>query len=828
MAALDLMRSGDRGFRHARPAPRRAHGFSHRLARVLLALALTGSACESRSPKVRNAPADTSAVINAPGLGAPVRLVTDRYGVPHLRASSLSDLYFAWGWVTARDRLWQLELQRLQARGQLHTWVGNSALRADGGAQLFRFEERAAEIWARDRENPEVRLALERYADGINARISEVRAGRAPLPPELERLGRTPLNWKPEDSVMTLLGLGITLDLDLPELSEADAVREHGRDWWIARRRFEGAWIYDTIPDSASIRQWSEGATAVAEPARPRAAVPTDRLAAAREVLRSLRDAEPGEDSRASDCMVVGARRSASGFPLLANDPHLSLLAPGYLYLVHLSVPGGVEAAGAMVPGLPSIVSGRNLRCAWGITALGADVADVVADSISRDGRRVIWHGGWAPIVARPYRMTYRLLGVALPVWGQWRRYTPEGPVLEFDPKHGRALSLRWSAFEEARISLTRLVGIERSSTAAELTERYRTLVTPTINLMAADVDGEVRYQACGLIPRRRFDPGPGPLPGGGESSWPGYIDSDSLPSWRVPPGLFAVNGNNAPIAHYPYVLPRFDWAHDRALRMAQRLGGDPHVTAADLASVQNDVYSRAATRFVPALLACADSLTDALDARQRAALDTLRAWDFLARRSRVAPTLYRAWLGALLRRSRTEGLPGLTLAALEGRAPEALRAPGVETPERPALAAAHALAMALDTLSAKLGGELSEWRWERAHRAHFRHALVGRVKAAERWEPPLTRVDGDNSTPCVGPSRLPWSLEVTHGAVYRHVVDLGNPRWSWAVIPPGNVAQSNALLRRWADHGYVPLALDWTLVESTAADIVTFTPSGR
>ncbi|MGH7741258.1 MAG: penicillin acylase family protein, partial [Candidatus Eiseniibacteriota bacterium] len=552
-------------------------------------------------------------------------------------------------------------------------------------------------------------------------------------------------------------------------------------------------------------------------------------LAEARAKLAAIQPGAAGEDGRASDCMAVGAKRSASGFPLLANDPHLSLLTPGYLHLVHVTVPGTCDAAGAAVPGLPAIVTGRNRRCAWGVTALAADVADVVADSISHDGRRVLWRGHWVPLEVHPFRLTFRLLGVPLPALGQWRRYTPEGPVLVFDPHHGRALSLRWSAFEDSRITLARLIGMERGNSAAELAERYRTLVTPTINLMAADVTGDVRYQACGLLPRRLRDPGPGPLPGGGTSSWPGYIPPDSLPAWRVPASGFAVNGNNRPLAHYPYALPRFDWAHDRALRMASRLGASPRVSSADLASVQNDVYSRAAARFVPALVRCADSLGGQLDARERATLDTLRAWDFLARRSRVAPTLYRAWLGALTRRSRTEGLPGLTLAALEGRVGDALRVPGAEQPERPASAATAALRLALDTLATRLGPDLAAWTWARTHQARFRHALSApRGGRDARWEPPLTPVDGDNSTPCVAPSRLPWRFDVAHAPVFRHVVDLGNPRWSWAVVPPGNAAGAVDQLGRWADHGYVPLLLDWALVSASVRDSLTLLPAGR
>jgi penicillin amidase len=195
-----------------------------------------------------------------------------------------------------------------------------------------------------------------------------------------------------------------------------------------------------------------------------------------------------------------------------------------------------------------------------------------------------------------------------------------------------------------------------------------------------------------------------------------------------------------------------------------------------------------------------------------------------------VAPTLYRAWFGAYQRRSRVEGLPGLALAALESRAPGSLHAPGAPgTAETPAVAARAALALALDSLAAKLGPDLGTWRYGRAHQARFRHALSA-IDPRARWEPPLTPEDGDNATPSVGPSRLPFSVEVVHGPVFRHVVDLARPDVSWAVVPPWNSAAFGTrgdldLRRRWADHGYVPLLLDPARIDVEAIDRVTLTP---
>ena len=776
-------------------------------------------------------------ILRVAGVHATVSVVTDRWGIPHIRAQSLDDLYLAWGWVVARDRLWQMVYTRAAADGQTHRWLGNDALQADGGAQLFRLRERAHTIWLRDRSDPLLRMQLERYAAGVNAYLGECRGGGRAWPAELVRLNERPRDWTAEDCVAVMLGFGITLDLDLAELGEARAVADSGGVWFANHRRFEDQWIYDTVPDSAAARLWPSASRATQDAGAPTSARPTlspELLAGGERVLGAFLEHDAEGANRASNEFVVGARRTASGMPVLANDPHLALGNPGPFHVLHVSVPGVVDAIGANVPGLPVIVSGRNPHAAWGVTALSADVIDIYADTLSADAKRVRRHrpdgaADWVAVETRPFDLHFRALGVPLPVpsFMNERRYTPHGPVLVWDPKHHLALSARWTALEDDRITLRRVVGLERSRSAAEVCERTLTLVTPCLNVVAADVGGETRFQSAGLLPIRAHEPGPGPIPSDGRYEWTGFVPAADMPHWRVPATGFAVNANNRPVGGaYPWPLPRYDWAHDRARRMAQRLGGDKNVTIQDAASVQNDVYSLAAERNLRTLLACADSMYDGLPPRSRAALDTLRAWDLRARRSKVAPTLYRAWFGAFQRRSRVEGLPGLALAALTSRASGVLRAPGPSgAAETPSVAASAALAMALDTLATKLGPDMATWRYGRAHQARFKHPLAA-LDSRARWEPPLTPEDGDNATPSVGASRLPWSVEVSHGPAFRHVVDLAQPMLSFGVVPPWNSGAfsdrgDRDMRHRWADHAYVPLMLDWRRIEAQALDRV-------
>ncbi|HET9326737.1 MAG TPA: penicillin acylase family protein [Candidatus Eisenbacteria bacterium] len=753
------------------------------------------------SPPVLAADRDT--VLSISALQRPVSLTTDLYGTPHLRASNLSDLYFAWGFVTARDRLWQMEHGRRAASGTLWQWFGNRSLRADGGAQLFELATRARRAWNQDRSDPGVRLALERYAEGVNAYLDLCRKGVRPWPAEFIKLGQRPLDWNAHDTYLFLLAQGVLLDLTVPEIAEAETLRARGPSWFERRRRFETEWMFSTIPDSVAVRLYGR-------PSRrrlPGGASPEGTSTGWRPTrlpFETARDPELG----ASNVFAVGPARSATRAPLLANDVHLSLTAPGAFHAVHVTVPDTLDAAGGCVPGLPIIVSGRNRDAAWGITSLGADVLDVYADTLSADGRSVRWRGNWTPIREEDYTMRFRAVGIPLPTFGQKRRYTPHGPVLVYDRKRRLALSMRWTALE-GNSTLRRLIGLERSRTTAEIGARVRTIVTPTLNVMAADRQGHVLYQTVGAVPRRRFDPGYGVLPSDGRHEWTGIIPADSMPAWDVPRAGFAANGNNLPIGSpYPDDLPRFDWIHDRAARMSARLAGDPEITVDDMRSIQNDVVSRAAQRLVPRLLRCADAMTSARSDTVRAALDTLRAWDGACRRDRIAPTIFRAWFGTFLRRSNLADAPGLAVAALDGRAPDALRDPRTGAAEAAPRAAFEALVQALRELKLKLGPDLSTWTWHRAHRARFAHALAWRDSSLT---PPTIAIDGDNSTPCVGPSRLPGDVHVVFGPSWRHVVDLAADS-SWAVIPPGNTGSPDHQrdqLQRWASHRYVPLHLD-------------------
>ncbi len=795
---------------------------------ALVACALAGCARgPGHAPRAAFAP---DSLVHAPGLTAPVRIVTDANGIPHVRAESLDDLYFAWGYVTARERLWQIMHNRAAARGERWRWMGNGVLRADGAAQLLGFSGYAARLWARERDDPRVGPALRRYTDGINAWLERCERGAAPWPVEFRTLGVTPERWRPEDSCLLLWSLGVLLDLDLSELRERALVDSLGKAGVADLRRYESGVQYATIPDSAARRIWrgmpAAGAAAAraagGDGPRPRARRRTSASAALARSLEATveplraafgrRESGPG---RASNAFAVGPRRGAHGMPVLANDMHLGLTVPSAVMAIHVTVPGVVDAAGAFPPGLPAIVSGRNRDCAWGITALSADMLDVYADSISTDGRSVKGpDGAWHRVRVEPFTMRYRFLGVPLPPFGQSRRYGPHGPILIWDRKARIAYGLRWSALTDS-VSLTRMMGLERSASAAELDARWATLVTPGINVVMADRSGDVRYRAAGALPWRAHDPGRGPARGDGRDEWLGIVPAAEMPAWRAPADGWVVSANNLPAgAAFPVPLPRFDWSMDRAIRIDQRLRGARGVTADSLIDVQADRFSLRAARFLPMLLAAADSAADRLSPAERAALDTLAAWHLEAARDRLAPALFWAWLNTLQHRTGLDGLPGRLAAALDGRAPESLTDPATGRADPPAHAVTAALGDALAALGPVLDAAGPPRAYGAVHRARFSHPLGDRPEVAAHM-PDTLAVDGDGGTPCVGASLLPGHTAVTHAPVFRNVVDLGVADRAWVMVTPGNSGDlegphATDLEQRWADHVPVELDMDW------------------
>ena len=486
--------------------------------------------------------------IEVAGLKAPVTIMRDRFAIPRIEAESLLDATFALGFVHAQDRLWQMEFQRRLGAGRLAEVVGEAAVPTDRFMRTLGLYRRSEASLAH--LEPATIVWLEAYADGVNAYL-ERRTG--PLPLEFLILGHIePEAWRPADSLVWLRLMALDLGTNYrDELTRARLAT-----------RLSPEQIGDLWPDYPE-----DAPVTLATPA-----LPLDRLAAA------LPPAPPARVG--SNAWVLAGSRTADGAPLLANDPHLQLRAPGVFYLAQLRT-REVELAGATLPGVPGVVLGHNGQIAWGFTNAGFDTQDLFIERIDPDDpARYLTPAGSAPFARR--EEVIEVKGAA-PVILEVRE-TRHGPVLSdllagavetFGGDH--VVALAWTALAEDDVSLQALLGFSRARDWAGFVAALRQVTSPVQNILYADTSGRIGFYAPGRVPIRKAGDGRWPVPGWtGDYDWQGAIPFEELPHAVDPPGGVIINANNRVVPPgYPHLLTA-DWeAPYRARRLARLLGAE-------------------------------------------------------------------------------------------------------------------------------------------------------------------------------------------------------------------------------------------------------------
>jgi penicillin amidase len=597
------------------------------------------------------------------GLTAPVEVLFDAHGVPHVYAAGPEDAWFAAGVLHARERLWQMELYRRAASGRLSEILGESTLPIDRRFLTLDLRGAAEAEW--QAAPLAVRNALTRYAAGVNAQIAAATGRRRPI--ELQILGVTPAEWTPVDS----LAVGRLLAWRLAENHQAELVRH------ALAARFgttEALRLGGRYPASApSVMQGlPPGPGTNASPAAPRH--PRDLTSSASpggEGVRSglgderwpagLEWLRPGARRGGSNNWVIAGRRTASGRPLLANDPHLQIEFPGIWYEMHL-VAAGLDVIGVTVPGTPFVILGHNARIAWGVTNTGADVQDLFVDRIDVGRRQYFFQGQWLPVQVA--RREIPVSGGATQVFEVWRTrhgsvFAEVGPDWEDAPawltqggeRRGekRVFTLRWeptgdmaSAFE----------ALNRAGSWPEFTAAIERFSMPSQNFVYADVDGNIGYAMSGVLPQRATAVGSMPNDGTtGEGEWTGSVPGSVLPRVFNPPRGYITSSNNLIDRQWPGLITR-DWAAPyRATQLHRLIDPATRVDPAMSEQWQNDVTGLAAA----AVLEGIESARALAHQRQNAAaanvLAELKVWD---RRidQRGIVTLYHLFEDALWRRT--------------------------------------------------------------------------------------------------------------------------------------------------------------------------------
>jgi len=611
----------------------------------------------------------TSGRVAAP-VAREVTVARDARGVPHITAATLNDALFAQGYCTAQDRLWQMDALRRLAAGELAEIVGAAALESDRESRRLRLRRLAEQAYtAMDAES---RAEVAAYTRGVNYFLV-THMNR--LPVEFTLLRYDPLPWSAVDTLL----VGLQMFRTLTTSWRADLARSGMLE---AGRPAKMAFLFST----------------------PRAG---------------------GELLPGSNAWALAGSRTASGKPLLANDPHLEFSMPGAWYLMHLKAPG-LNVAGATLPGIPGVVIGHNERIAWGITNLQFDVQDLYIERFDPRTARYVFRGQSEQ--ARVEREIIRVKGERneelLNV------VTRHGPLVVQDAE--RALALRWVGAEPGSAGLP-FVAMDRARNWTEFTAALARFSGPASNLVYADVDGNIGYHATGRLPIRRKSDGSLPVDGAsGEFEWDGFIPFDELPSAFNPPGGMVVTANQNPFpAGYGYAVGGNFASHHRARQIGDLLQARKGWRAADMPAVQKDVFSSFSRLLARHTVAAWDNLR-ATNPQLQEAVAMLRSWNGQMEKDLAAPfvsTLLFQHFRKAVAESAAPGKGGVydrqvSVAALERLLRER---PGGWFPDYDR-ALLTALQGAVEEGRRMQGRKLSGWRYGRYLRLAVAHPVLHRI----------------------------------------------------------------------------------------------------
>lgn len=560
------------------------------------------------------------------GLSAAVNVVRDAHGVPHIQAATQQDMMIAQGYVTAQDRLWQMDTFRRNANGELAELMGPALVRHDQVQRVLQFRNTARRIY--DSLTPQDRGRLDDYARGVNAFIAQSEES-GDLPVEFKLLHYRPAPWTGVDSISVGLMMVQTLDTHWPtKLSRARIIAKLKNPKLIADLYPVGSWR--DRPPTGTILDLSQPHAEPAAPAsdddddedEPSSASAVPEPLGTTALLQLLGLPTCDGCVSGSNNWVIAGSHTASGKPLLSNDMHLGLTEPNIWYMADISAPG-FHAAGVSLPGLPFIIAGHNDHVAWGFTALMGDVQDLYEEQLDGKGNYKNASGEWKPL--KVDHEVIRVRGshdVALDV-----SFTAHGPLLNpLLTKDSAPLSLRWTLYDPSLNSIP-LYELNSAANWAEFSNALKNWNWPTQNLVYADDQGHIAYHAIGQIPIRPAGLVPIPIADSGRE-WQGYIPFDSLPNAIDPPSGFLATANSrvtTDASPYPISL---EWIDPyRAERIYKLLDGRNGLTAKDMLAVQTDVYSDMDQEFGQRLAYAIDH-TGGVDARLRQAADLMRSWD--------------------------------------------------------------------------------------------------------------------------------------------------------------------------------------------------------
>jgi penicillin G amidase len=765
------------------------------------------------------------------GLQAPAEIILDQWGIPHIYAGSTRDAIFLQGYNAARDRLWQVDLWRKRGLGLLAKDFGPTYAAQDRAARLFLYRGDMNREWAA--YGPDAKSYTEAFVAGINAFVDEVRSGKRPMPVEFRVAGNAPDRWTPED-VVRIRSHGLTRNLS-SEVARARVACAAGLETDRLRRKLEPEWT-TKVPDGLDpcvvkpeiLNDYNLATREVtfARPGQQRTALDPETF---------LAEAADRASAIGSNNWTIAASRTATGRPILANDPHRAHGVPSLRYVVHLNAPG-LSVIGAGEPALPGISIGHNGRIAFGLTIFSIDQEDLYVYELNpANPNQVRSRDAWEDM--RVVRETVEVKGEA-PREVELR-FTRHGPVLQVDEANRRAFAMRSVWFEPGTSAYFNSAEYMTATDWAGFRKAMAEWGAPSENQVYADTSGTIGWIVGGRSPLRPNWDGLMPVPGDGRYEWKGFLKGDELPQVTNPPEgwLATANEMNMP-PDYPYRerKPGFEWTDtSRITRIKEVLSSKPKVTLADAMALQTDDYSvngRRLTRLMEPL--------SSEDPAVAEGLKLLKGWNHFTTADSAGAALFEVWMTkhlgrALVAKAVPEparaavGTPdtAAVLAALES--PDAMLGPDPKAARDAVLL--ESLRAAVNELRQALGPDPANWAWGKLHHAQFEHALSPLADDPTRAQMTVGRLAmGGSAFSPRAASYRPSDFRVTAGASFRMVLDVGNWDGSVVVNTPGQSGDPFSphyrdLAPLWAAGEYVPLVYSREAVERNARSVIKLMP---
>lgn len=757
------------------------------------------------------------------GLRGRVLIQRDSWGIPTIQAENQPDLFFAQGFVHAQDRLWQMELNRRAANGSLAELLGPLALDTDRLSRTLGFARLAHEGWPHI--YPDIQANLTAYTHGVNAYLS----GPFPRPLEFALLRHDPTPWLEQDSVAFGYLQAWVLSFGWAgELVRAQLIERVGLEKAAALEPSYPDRHPVTLPGGLEFNQLQID--------------PMMNAAAGPFLARA-----PEADGRGSNGWVIAPRKSSTGQAILANDMHLPVRTPSLWYFNHLHSADGFHVTGVSQPGLPYILVGHNEHITWGATLAFTDVEDLFIEKLHpHDPERYRFGRTWRKI--KVIQEEIKVRGRA--PHQETIRLTHHGPIIspvlgDFHPPAEQvALSLNSMALRPDPL----FNGFARLNTAQhwdDFVAAVDEMTAPPLNLLYADVQGNIGHYVSGRVPIRAQGQGVVPTPGWtGEHEWIGEIPFEAMPHSFNPERGYIISANHRIIGDdYPYYLGS-QWTNGyRAARLEQLLARKSHISPEDCRQFQMDWLSLPGLELKEKLADIFQATNRSIPAEAQLALDILDRWGGWMGPEQAGPVVYTVFMQRFTRLLLQHELGQPLFDRLMGAGPNEFFAPGNEfqgrltpvllemltQPDNPWLPAAQRPRLLIQALVETthecrrlLGPDSRQWRWGQLHGIRFNHAL-GRVRPLNHLfnQGPFP-IGGDTDTVNQTAMRFDQPYESNSQAVsYRQIVQPGQWGNSVAMYVPGQSAvlrnpHYGDMIEAWLNGDY--FAMNWTAAESAAA----------